>query len=249
MKSILLLLSVLLASLHLGISCSCNFMSFCDLYGTDFEQEKVIVFLEITSTQEDGVYATYQRATNENLVGIDFFIRSGNGANCIRSTAGLAVGDRFMSIVPYDAGDILPDTVFYSECAENLLKIEGNNLRGAIALASDNYVTETTFGQLSTFEGCEGIRFPLVFEDFVVYPNPSSGDLFLKSEQDASVLGVDVDIEVLVYSMEGQEVARYNWETDNLANVQIPMQQLPEGIYFVKVRALADQQSFKVIKF
>jgi hypothetical protein len=57
---------------------------------------------------------------------------------------------------------------------------------------------------------------------FVVYPNPSDGDLFWKGNEDVK--------ELVIYSLEGSEVFR---SEANNGNLKLP-ENIKEGVYFVK---------------
>lgn len=74
--------------------------------------------------------------------------------------------------------------------------------------------------------------------EFMVYPNPTTSMLNIKSEKDIDA--------VTIFNMVGQEVKTYTKQ--QIIDSSINIEHLPVGIYFVKITANKASQTIRVIK-
>ena len=91
----------------------------------------------------------------------------------------------------------------------------------------------------------KGFNFQLIIEDipvavddpvwakeFIIYPNPVSNVLSAKYD-----LIKETDVKMTIYNSIGQAVLQKNWQSFNHGIVSIPINELPEGVYFLNLLA------------
>lgn len=114
---------------------------------------------------------------------------------------------------------------------------------------SANYLTQTdlilNYKNQAVFSVAEYNKRPLsnyTFkeESFSIYPNPTSGVLYINHSQNAKIEQIEI------YDVNGRLVLKP--EISNVSNIQINVAHLANGLYVLKIRTENQVQNFKFIK-
>ena len=78
----------------------------------------------------------------------------------------------------------------------------------------------------------------------LIYPNPSAGNYTIELRSD-----IDESIQLLLFDVNGRTLKQYNWQvTKGVNNYQADWQELPAGVYFVKLKGAAGEMNVKIVK-
>lgn len=136
-------------------------------------------------------------------------------------------------------------TYSWLDCDNNFAIIADENNLSFTALSSGNYALAINENGCVDTSSCYSIMLSttldnLLSENIHLYPNPTSGDLFIGLETISEKLNISL------LSTKGQLIEEYQFEPLSTLKIELT---LPNGLYFLKVSNEHNQQAiFKVIK-
>jgi hypothetical protein len=135
-------------------------------------------------------------------------------------------------------------TYRWLDCDNGNTVIPAETNQSYIATTNGNYAVEITIGSCIDTSACENISNVGVNDfDFgnniTIYPNPTNDKFSVK-------LGNLKDVTISIVTPTGEEV--YNKNEINDAQVEISLNELSNGLYFVRIQSNEQQKVMKVIK-
>lgn len=136
-------------------------------------------------------------------------------------------------------------TYSWLDCDNNFAIIADENNLSFTASSSGNYALAISENGCVDTSSCYSIMLSttldnLLSENIHLYPNPTSGDLFIGLETISEKLNISL------LSTKGQLIEEYQFEPLSTLKIELT---LPSGLYFLKVSNEHNQQAiFKVIK-
>ncbi len=137
------------------------------------------------------------------------------------------------------------DAVYqWLDCDNGYALLEGDTNRVFTAPADGHYAVAVTSGSCTDTSDCyavstTGIRGNDADMDIQLYPNPAKGNAILKMDHIRNC-------RIAVYNIMGEKIFDLNDITTT--EVMLPMEDLPAGIYFVKVRNEDQCRTLKLIR-
>ncbi len=117
------------------------------------------------------------------------------------------------------------------DCNDSMNVIEGETSQDFIPLSSGNYAVEVTENGCIDTSSCVfvetvGIVENLLEQDFVVFPNPNQGDLYIEFE------GIQKNLKVDLISMSGQLIQTKRIIDSSIIHLEMNQ---PNGIYLIEI--------------
>lgn len=229
-------------------ACSCVYVeTFCEtLQFDDTLYHELIVYGTVSSITNRGM----EVAVAERLYGSDnspfIFVRSGNGADCGENASRFEVGQQLILALQGHYTSNPPDEITYwlSICGINWLTVENGYVKGPIApgevfLRYEDFKKSSTCGVFRQFNVIQTNS-----PEFSVYPNPVRDRLFVEVEEATS------SFDYIISDICGRMVlrgVRKEVEAESLITIELPIDQMSGGLYFLRMLSDGGEQTKKVM--
>jgi hypothetical protein len=229
-------------------ACSCVYIeTFCEtLQFDDTIYHELIVYGRVTKITNQGM----EVAVAERLYGNDnsasIFVRSGNGADCGESANRFELGQQLILALQKYYTSTPPDDITYwlSICGINWLVVENGYVKGPIA-PGKVLLRYEDFKKASTCEAFKQFQPTGPGDlDISVYPNPVRDRLFVKVDE--SVESFDYIISDICGKIVLRGI-REGIEAESQITIELPIEELSSGLYFLKITSGRDEKTFKLM--
>ncbi len=134
-------------------------------------------------------------------------------------------------------------TYQWLDCNNDMSPISGATNSSYTATTNGSYAVEITQNGCTEISSCTTISTLGIAQNsnkinFKVYPNPTSGDLTIYSEQ------IQKNLNVSLYSLMGQQLLNKNYQNTSLVKLHLEQ---PTGLYLLKVSTANGKQSIMKI--
>ncbi len=247
-KPILFLLFLVLIGHSRVNACSCIYIeTFCETLGfSDTIYHDLIILGTVVEKNSNGMevlIAERLYGTEDNL---SIFIVKGNGGDCGENTDNFRKGQTLILALheAHNRGRENHQDYFLSICGINYLEVDRGIVKGLIAPGVGS-ISYKDFKRIST---CSTFKFfdpEVIFNpEIKVYPNPAKDEIFIEVDEAINSFNFTLnDIQGRIV-LEG---IRKEIEADSQITIDLPVDQLSNGLYFLRISSDMGSNTVKVM--
>ncbi len=235
------LLVILLLSLVMTTSaCSCFYLRFCEYIAflQEQDQDYVLAFAQKSQSSDIGmvieISSVVSGSINSSAVNLDLH----KGTSCEIWEEQFVEDQEYLFVIGLWTDQNGNINYSLNPCASSYLKLNGSRLIGDIS----EDVNELELTELFLIDGCPAISSPT---DLDITPvNPSTNHFNFYAHTDAALT-----MQYELIDLQGYYVRRGKVSiTEGISRPRILADDLPAGLYFVKLKGILGEQLFKIIK-
>ncbi len=241
-RSLFTSVAIVLISFSTVRACSCLFLPFCEYY--EFLQEEALDYSLVIATRGEytatGMKFNILQTLEGERLDEQADINMSVGTSCEISRENFESGERYLMLVRIHSGS---NERFYSlnPCATHALRISGSTLQGMVA----DGISEISLTDFQSRPDCPALTdFAQTLNAYAVATASGTVDIYFR---DVLTSPVSTKVEYSLYSAGGQEIY-HGMQTISSDPISIETEGWPAGIYMIRLTALAEQQTLKIMK-